>query len=195
MNPHFIFNCINGIDAMIQSNDKYRATMYLNKFARLIRNVLDNSKKNKIPISKDLETLQLYIDLELFRHHDKFTASIEVDEELLQNDYAVPPLIIQPFVENAILHGLRHKKDHPGKLKVTVTKKNEHISFSIEDNGVGRKEKNGEGQMEGKGYGMQMSNDRIRLFNNEEIASVQITDLVSKGQPQGTRVEVQLKIQ
>ncbi|MBK9103918.1 MAG: histidine kinase [Saprospiraceae bacterium] len=195
MNPHFIFNCINSIDAMIQRNDKYKATVYLNKFARLIRNVLDSSKQNKIQLSRDMETLQLYIDLELFRHQDKFTATVTADEELLQNDYKVPPLIIQPYVENAILHGLRHKMDHPGILSVSVTKREECIMYVIEDNGVGRKAVNGDSKKDSNGYGMQISSDRVRLFNNEEIASVHITDLEINGMPAGTRVEVQLKIQ
>lgn len=195
MNPHFIFNCINSIDAMIQRNDKYKATVYLNKFAKLIRNVLDSSKQNKISLSRDMETLQLYIDLELFRHQDKFTASVTADEELLQNDYKVPPLIVQPYVENAILHGLRHKMDHPGKLSVSVTKKDECILYVIQDNGVGRKAFNGDSRKDSNGYGMQISSDRVRLFNNEEIASVHITDLEDNGIPAGTRVEVQLKIQ
>lgn len=195
MNPHFIFNCINSIDAMIQSNDKYKATVYLNKFARLIRNVLDSSKQNKIPLSKDMETLQLYIDLELFRHQDKFTATVTTEDELLQNDYKVPPLIVQPYVENAILHGLRHKMNHPGRLSLTVTKQHETILYVIEDNGVGRKSVKVDSKKDSNGYGMQISRDRVRLFNKEEIASVQITDLEKDGVPAGTRVEVQLKIQ
>ena len=195
MNPHFIFNCINGIDGMIQSNDKYRATVYLNKFAKLIRNVLDSSKENKILLSKDVETLQLYVDLELFRHQDKFKASINVDEDLMQGDYKVPPLIIQPYVENAILHGLRHRADHAGKLTVTVSKNNDYIIYVIEDNGVGRKKGNGDLHKDIQEYGMQMSNDRVKLFNDEKVASVQITDLESNGQPSGTRIQVQLKFQ
>ncbi|HUR31780.1 MAG TPA: histidine kinase, partial [Saprospiraceae bacterium] len=194
MNPHFIFNCINGIDAMIQSNDKYRATMYLNKFAKLIRNILDSSKQNKIPLSKDLETLQLYIDLELFRHQGKFTANIHAEEDLLQNDYVVPPLIIQPYVENAILHGLRHRAGNEGKLSVTVRKGEDHIIYTIEDNGVGRKNMNGNNHHEGPGYGMQIGNDRVRLFNKEEIASVNITDRKINGEPSGTCVEVKLRL-
>ncbi len=195
MNPHFIFNCINGIDAMIQSNDKYKATMYLNKFARLIRNVLESSKQNKVPLSKDMETLQLYIDLELFRHQDKFTATVEADNDLLEGDYSVPPLIIQPYVENAILHGLRHRTEPEGKLKVTVTRDSDHLVYVVEDNGVGRKKSNEDQLKPGNGFGMQMSNDRIRLYNEEEMASVQITDLETDGFPSGTRVQVKLKIQ
>ena len=194
MNPHFIFNCINSIDAMIQSNDKYKATVYLNKFAKLIRNVLDSSKQNKIALSKDMETLQLYIDLELFRHQNKFSATVKADEELLQNDYKVPPLIVQPYVENAILHGLHHKMDRHGHLSVVVTRKDEQIVYVIEDNGVGRKQMNGDLSKDNHGYGMQISSDRVRLFNNEEIASVIVTDLEADGLPAGTRVEVKLKI-
>ena len=196
MNPHFIFNCINSIDGMIQSNDKYRATMYLNKFAKLIRNVLDISKENKVPLYKDMETLQLYIDLELFRYQDKFTSHIQADEELMQQDYKVPPLIIQPYVENAIHHGLRNRPDHEGRLEIKVSKVNEQIIYTIEDNGTGRKTNPDQEKREnGNGYGMQMSSDRIRLFNNEEIASVNVTDFEEQGKPSGTRVEVRLKIQ
>lgn len=195
MNPHFIFNCINGIDAMIQSNDKYKATVYLNKFAKLIRNILEISKHKKVPFSKDIETLQLYIDLELFRHPGKFSAVINADEELIQNDYTVPPLIIQPYVENAIIHGLRHRSGQEGTLNINVSKNDHHILYSIEDNGIGRKKMNGAGSPNHNGYGMQIGNDRIRLFNKEEIASIQITDLENDGVPSGTRVEVQLRIQ
>src|SRR4030095_8653566 len=102
MNPHFIFNCINSIDALIQSNDKYHANIYLNKFAKLIRNILDSSKQNVVALSKDLETLQLYTDLEQFRTENKFAVNIKAEISLLQDDYKIPPLIIQPFVENAI---------------------------------------------------------------------------------------------
>src|SRR6185436_14396597 len=124
MNPHFIFNCINSIDALIQSNDKYHATVYLNKFAKLIRNILDSSKQNTIPLAKDIETLRLYIDLEQFRNENKFTADIEIDDWLLQDDYKVPPLIIQPYVENAILHGLRNRVDDKGKLFISIERQN-----------------------------------------------------------------------
>jgi sensor histidine kinase YesM len=194
MNPHFIFNCLNGIDAMIHSDDKYRATMYLNKFAKLIRNVLESSKQNKVTLSRDLETLQLYIDLEVFRHRDKFSAVIHTEEELLREDFTVPPLIIQPYVENAILHGLRNRPGTDGRLSVSVKKEDDYIVYQIEDNGVGRKsikQNSGNGN---SGYGMQMSMDRIKLFNEEEIASVEVTDLISDGKPAGTLVQVRLKI-
>jgi ligand-binding sensor domain-containing protein len=192
MNPHFIFNCINSIDALIQSNDKYLATVCLNKFARLIRNILDSSKQNTVSLARDLETLQLYIDLELFRNENKFTAEIQVAETLLEEDCRVPPLIVQPYVENAILHGLRHREGSNGKLIITISKKDEHLIFLIEDNGVGRSAAASPSQH--RSYGMEMSRDRVNLFNREENIPVIITDLVQDGLPAGTRVRVVLKL-
>ncbi|MDO6430847.1 histidine kinase [Flavitalea sp. BT771] len=192
MNPHFIFNCINSIDALIQSNDKYLATVYLNKFARLIRNILDSSKQHTISLTRDLETLQLYIDLELFRNENRFTAEIRVDDSLLEEDYRVPPLIVQPYVENAILHGLRHREGTSGRLIISISKINEHLIFLVEDNGVGRSAAISTSQH--RSYGMEMSRDRVNLFNREEHIPVVITDLVQEGQPAGTRVQVSLKI-
>jgi ligand-binding sensor domain-containing protein/two-component sensor histidine kinase len=193
MNPHFIFNCINSIDALIQSNDKYHATLYLNKFAKLIRNILDSSKQNTISFSKDIETLRLYIDLEQFRSEYQFSAEILADQSLLKEDYRVPPMIIQPYVENAILHGLRYKKDRDGQLIIAIRKEEDYLVYTVEDNGVGRKP--GPEDHKRKSYGIQMSNERVRLFNRENKASVEITDLHCNGQPAGTRVRVFLKIQ
>ncbi|MDQ3017855.1 MAG: histidine kinase, partial [Bacteroidota bacterium] len=193
MNPHFIFNCINSIDAMIQSNDKYRATLYLNKFAKLIRNVLESSKQKTVPLSKDLDTLQLYLDLEKIRHPDTFTSTILIDPIILEEDYKVPPLIIQPYVENAILHGLIHRSDKAGTLEIGITRDRNHLVYVIEDNGVGRKHVNGEWRKHEKRFGMQISSDRVRLFNDEEVASVQVKDLEMNGQPTGTRITIHLK--
>lgn len=195
MNPHFIFNCINSIDALIQSNDKYHATVYLNKFARLIRNILDSSRQNTVPLAKDLETLQLYIELEQLRNEHKFTAEIKADHHLLQDDYKVPPLIVQPYVENAILHGLRNRPGQDGKLSIHVEKLEDHIEYIIQDNGVGRHAAKNGTLKENQSYGMAMTRDRIKLFNKENEASVVITDLVSNNKPVGTKIQVFLKIQ
>lgn len=193
MNPHFIFNCINSIDALIQSDDKYYATVYLNKFAKLIRNILDSSKQDTVTISKDLETLILYIDLEQFRNENKFTANIQADEELLQDDYQIPPLIVQPFVENAILHGLRYRYGDGGKLWINAKKKGAFLEYIIEDNGVGRK--GVQNQLKAhSSYGIDICTDRVKLFNREENASVQITDLFNDNHPCGTKIRILLKI-
>ena len=184
---------LNSIDALIQSNDKYYATVYLNKFAKLIRNILDSSKQDTVTISRDLETLKLYIEMEQFRNENKFTADIHAEEELLQDDYQIPPLIIQPFVENAILHGLRNRVGNGGKLWINAKKRGAFLEFIIEDNGVGRKEV----QNQLKKYsscGINICTDRVKLFNREEHASVQITDLFKNNKPSGTKVQIFLKI-
>ena len=150
-----------------------------------------------MPLSKDIETLQLYVDLEMFRNENKFKAEINADPQLLQDDYQVPPLIIQPYVENAILHGLRQRDDNNGKLVVTIQKQNGTLTYEITDNGVGRTKNQASAAVLKKtnGYGMQISEDRVRIFNKEEKPSVQITDLHDNKQPAGTRVTVKLKIQ
>lgn len=194
MNPHFIFNCINSIDALIQSNDKYGATVYLNKFAKLLRNILDSSKQDTVTLSKDIDTLKLYVELEQLRHENKFIVEINVDDFFLQSDIKVPSLIIQPFVENAILHGIRYRTDNSGKLSIAIIKKNEWLQIIIEDNGVGRSFHKYQPLKEKISYGIDMTNDRLKLFNNEENASLEIKDLTENNKPSGTRVTVLLKI-
>ncbi|MDP4261868.1 MAG: two-component regulator propeller domain-containing protein [Bacteroidota bacterium] len=194
MNPHFIFNCINSIDALIQSNDKYHATVYLNKFAKLLRNILDSSKQNTVPFSKDFETLKLYVELEELRHENKFETTFSIDAELLNSDYKVPPLIVQPFVENAILHGLRNKHGYEGNLSIEVKKVNDQIQYTITDNGIGRAAAEKIMQNKESHYGMQMSYDRVKLFNREETASVRVNDLYNNQNPAGTEVSINLNI-
>jgi hypothetical protein len=194
MNPHFIFNSLNSIDAYIQSNDKYNATVYLNKFAKLIRNLLDSSKQHLVAFSKDIETLRLYVELELQRSENKFTAHLDIDDELMNSDYKVPPLIIQPFVENAIIHGLRNKDSNDGKLSVFIKKMNNRIVYVVIDNGVGRKAAEQISTGKDKSYGLEMSYERVKLFNKETLPSVEIEDLYEGGRSAGTRIEVQLNI-
>ena len=194
MNPHFMFNCINSIDAFIQSNDKYNATLYLNKFAKLIRNVLDSSKQNTVNFTKDVDTLKLYLELEELRHENKFSTEIDIDPELMNSDYKVPPLIIQPFVENAILHGLKNKAGNNGHLHIVIKRIANNIEYTITDDGIGRTAAAVIAQSKETSYGMQLSFDRIKLFNKEKIPSVIIDDLYKEGKACGTAVKVLLKI-
>jgi len=194
LNPHFIFNCINSIDAFIHSNDKYNATVYLNKFARLLRNILDSSKFTSVSFAKDIDTLKLYVELEELRHENKFSTEFRIDNELLNNDYKVPALIVQPFVENAILHGLKNREDNNGLLQIDIKKVADTIEYAIKDNGIGRKAAGLIAQNKESSYGMQMSSDRIKLFNREDKPSVEITDLYDGGIAAGTAVKVHLKL-
>ena len=196
LNPHFIFNCLNSIDDLIQNNEKEKATAYLAKFARLIRNILETSKSNVIPCWKDIETLKVYLELEELRCDNSFTYHIDVAEEILNGDYKVPPLVIQPFVENAIHHGLLNKKESDKQLRIAVRVEGNSIQYIIEDNGVGRDLSaayNSLNKPAHQSMGMQLTTERINLFNRENNGAIIITDLYDKqNKPAGTRVEVKL---
>jgi tetratricopeptide (TPR) repeat protein len=193
LNPHFIFNCISSIDGLIQNNEKYDATNYLNKFAKLMRNVLEESKEDSVTFSNDIETLKLYLDLEQLRNEDKYSTQLIIPDELLNSNYIVPPLVIQPFVENAIKHGLKNKPGKTGFLKIEVRQVEDHLQYIISDNGIGRQAAADPGNKDHRSYGLQMSADRIKLFNNEQTPSVTIEDQIVNGVATGTTVTVKLK--
>jgi ligand-binding sensor domain-containing protein len=199
MNPHFIFNCLNSIDNLIQTDQKEKATDYLAKFARLIRAILENSKNNTIPCWKDLEALQLYLHMEELRWDKKITCNVTIADEIQNGDYKVPPMVIQPFVENAIHHGLLNKITPDKKLTIDVKLEGTKIKYTITDNGVGRL-KAGEykklNRTSGASFGVQITEDRINLFNQGTNGAVKITDRYNElQQPEGTLVEVWLTTQ
>lgn len=199
MNPHFIFNCLNAIDNLIQTNQKDKATAYLSRFAKLIRNVLDSSKNNAVPFQKDYESLQLYLQMEQFRCSNRFEYELKADEELLHGDYKVPPLIVQPFVENAIHHGLLNKENNDRKLIVTASLNNNSIFYTITDNGIGREKANMLRQInkpEHQSYGIQITQERIQLYNQARNTGddIYITDLYENNQACGTKVVIRIKI-
>jgi ligand-binding sensor domain-containing protein len=199
MNPHFIFNSLNSIENFIMQNEKRLASDYLNKFARLMRMILEYSREDVVTISKDLEALQLYIDLEQLRFNNKFCFKSCVDKELLNNDYRVPPLLIQPFVENAIMHGLANSDKPDLYLRVDIKLVGEYILYIIEDNGVGRKEAawhKAQNRPGHKSLGMKITLDRIALFNQQHQGdnAFVITDLMdTQEHALGTRVELKIK--
>jgi ligand-binding sensor domain-containing protein len=194
MNPHFIFNSLNSIDNLIQTDQKEKATLYLSKFAKLLRAILENSKHELIPCWKDLETLQLYLELEKLRWDKKFISEVIVDDKIFQGDYKVPPMVIQPFVENAIHHGLLNKEEDDRKLFVSIKPEDGYLKYVIEDNGVGRTKAEEYKKMNRPAHnsmGLQITTQRIHLFNQEENGSVKITDLYNdQQQPAGTKVEI-----
>jgi ligand-binding sensor domain-containing protein/anti-sigma regulatory factor (Ser/Thr protein kinase) len=199
MNPHFIFNCISAIDNLIQSDQKEKATVYLTRFAKLIRSVLDNSKNNLVPFYKDYESLQLFLQLEKFRCSDKFEYRLNVDEEVLNSDIKVPPLIIQPFVENAIHHGLMNKREPDRELSIRVQLENDYLKYTITDNGVGREIAEVLQQInkpEHVSYGLDISSRRVNLHNKNNGAhpGVVVTDLKNGDVPAGTKVELWLSL-
>lgn len=196
MNPHFIFNCLNSIDNLIQMDEKEKATLYLSKFAKLIRSILENSAHDVVSCWKDMETLKLYLQMEEWRWDKKFSYQITIDGDILNGDYKVPPLVIQPFVENAIYHGLLNKIEADKKLMIRLSVNNNNIHYLIEDNGVGREKANAYRQLNKPAHesmGMQITTDRINLFNQSKNGSVKITDLFDmQNNAIGTRVEIDL---
>lgn len=198
MNPHFIFNCLSAIDNLVQTDQKDKATVYLNRFAKLIRFALDSSDKNLVPFYKDYESLQHFLQLELFRYNNKFEYSIYAEPELLNSDIKVPPLIIQPFVENAIHHGLMNKYSADRKLDIEIALGSDHIKYTITDNGIGRQQAGILQEInkpEHISRGMDIAAKRVGLHNRDGIhPAVMVTDLKHQNHPAGTKVEIWLTI-
>ncbi len=199
MNPHFIFNSLNGIEYFILQNEKRNASIYLNKFASLIRIILSNSRKDLVPFTDDMATIQLYIDLELLRFNGSFSYVTDIDQTLSDADYRVPPLLIQPFVENAIIHGLAYSDRKDLQLKISAILRGEYIIYTIEDNGVGRKKSadyNALNKPNHNSLGMQITDQRINIFNEQHKgdSAVNIVDLFDEsGDPCGTSVILKIK--
>jgi hypothetical protein len=195
MNPHFIFNCLSAIDNLVQTNQADKATAYLSRFAKLIRSVLDSSKQNIVSFQKDFETLRLYLEMEKFRCNNKFNYNIVVDEKLMHGDYKVPPLIIQPFVENAIQHGLLTKESSDRQLNVSAELLHEQIVYNVTDNGIGRKQaavlKNINNPRH-QSYGIDITRERIHLYNKTAENDVEIFDLEFEGAAVGTRAMIRI---
>jgi LytS/YehU family sensor histidine kinase len=199
MNPHFIFNSLNSINQFILQNDKAQASEYLTKFSRLVRLILQNSQASLIPLESELEALQLYLELEALRFNDHFDFTISVEEDLDVGILKVPPLIIQPYAENAIWHGLMHKKER-GHLEIELSQVDDRLYCTITDDGIGRKRaaelKSKSGQSH-KSMGMRITADRIALLQQQRLihASMQVNDLVlPDGSAGGTEVILKLPI-
>ncbi len=199
MNPHFIFNCLNSINRYIVKSDHATASLYLTRFSKLIRLILDNSNSKNVLLSNELEALRIYIEMESLRFNNKFTYNIALDKEVYVDIMEVPPLIIQPYVENAIWHGLLHKET-AGHLDINLSMIDESmLQCIIEDNGVGRdkaREYKSKSATTKKSLGMKLTEDRISLLNKHASsnASITIIDLVHNGEPAGTKVVLKIPV-
>lgn len=194
MNPHFIFNSLNSISDYIVKNKTELADEYLTKFAKLMRLVLENSEKKEVSLTGDLKALELYIQLESLRLNNKFTYKIKVDDDIDKETAMIPPLILQPFVENSIWHGIA-KKEGEGNIFINIRKDGEMMNCVVEDNGIGRQVsgeitslKDSTGK---RSLGMKLTKERIDIINKTKKvnATVKLTDLTP-----GTRVEVRLPL-
>ena len=168
MNPHFIFNSLNSVNQFIATNNELEANQYLTKFSKLMRGVMENSTEDFIPFSQELDLLQNYLSLEKTRFTDKFNFDISVDENLNQQNLLIPGMLIQPFLENAIWHGLRYRTEK-GFLKLHFEKENQYLKIAIKDNGIGIEESKKQKTIHQKnreGRGMKNTLERIRLLND-----------------------------
>jgi tetratricopeptide (TPR) repeat protein len=199
MNPHFIFNCLNSINRFILKNEPEAASNYLTKFSRLIRLILQNSQAKSVCLENELEALRLYLEMEVSRFEDRFDYEIIYGQDLEIEHLEVPPLIIQPYVENAIWHGLMHKGDK-GHLSIEFHQDKNTLCCRINDDGVGRKragELKSKSASKNKSLGMQITAHRLALINglNAKAATVEVTDLVdSSGEACGTSVLLKIPI-
>ncbi|MDH5413992.1 MAG: histidine kinase [Flavobacteriaceae bacterium] len=196
MNPHFIFNALNSVNSFIAQNDERTANRYLTDFSTLMRSVLVNSEEDFISLEKELELLNLYLKLEHSRFKDKFDYEIIVDDQIEQDLFQIPPMLLQPYIENAVWHGLRYKKEK-GFLKVALFKKDdETIIIEITDNGIGRTksaELKTEHQKKQQSKGLDNIEQRIKILNEmyKDKVDVLIEDLYDD--KTGTKVILTIK--
>ena len=196
MNPHFIFNALNSVNSFIAVNDERSANRYLSEFSTLMRSVLENSDEDFIPLAKEIELLELYVKLEHNRFKDKFDYKIAIDKEIPLELFSIPPMLLQPYIENAIWHGLRYKKEK-GNLNINMVYiDSESVEITIEDDGVGRQksmEMKTKNQLKQKSKGMSTIKNRIKILNDmyKDKIGVVVEDANPDGS--GTKVIVTLR--
>jgi PAS domain S-box-containing protein len=196
MSPHFIFNVLNAIQYYIAKNDRLNAINYLSTFSKLVRSILTHSVSNKITLSDEIEMLKNYINLEMIRFENKFDYNIEVIDHVDIDNIEIPSLLIQPYVENAILHGL-YNKNEKGTLSIRIKEDDEAVIFEIEDDGVGReaamklRQRNFPSH---KSMGVKLTEERLKLINSQNLAAFSIEDLNDAEGPKGTRVTIRISI-
>jgi two-component system, LytTR family, sensor kinase len=199
MNPHFIFNTLNSIQYYMYQHDKLATNNYLTKFSSLMRKVLDNSQHTSVPLSDELSALNLYLELESIRFKDKFEYKITLDEEIDPFMHKIPTMLIQPYVENSISHGLI-PKEGKGFVNIDLKLTDDFILCTIEDNGIGRvaaKERNLKREGNHNSLGTQITKSRLDLVNELYGTSLNTiyTDLKDEnGESTGTRVEIHIPI-
>lgn len=201
MNPHFIFNSLNSINYFIMSSQNDKASGYLSRFSKLIRQILDHSQQNLISLEAELAALQLYLEIESNRFDEKFQFSIRVDDEVNPSTILIPPMLLQPFVENAIWHGLLNSTLNEKRLNISIYADNhthEYI-FTVEDNGIGRARAKLFRNDSIKGHqslGIALTENRIQLFNKQAktFIRLKVIDLFDGETPAGTKVVIGLKM-
>ncbi len=200
MNPHFVFNALNTIQSFIYTNDKKNASEYLVKFSELTRLILEMSEKESVTLKEEIQALELYVKLESVRFNDMLDYNFIVDANIAKDYIRIAPMIIQPYVENAIKHGLLHKKEDK-KLFIYITMNNSMLTITIEDNGVGRVKSNEINRVKNKmhvSFSSNANKKRIEILNQnkeERITGVETIDLYDENNlPIGTRVIIEIPV-
>jgi tetratricopeptide (TPR) repeat protein len=194
MNPHFIFNSLNSIQALIANDNQSEAMLYVSKFSKLLRSVIENSNKNLIPLQSELNNLRFYIELESLRLNFTLDYSIDVDPQICAESEMIPPLIVQPIVENSLWHGLNGKNGIK-QLRVRVDVDSTFLKFAVIDNGIGRDAARQSQRKTSTGVGLSNTERRISLLNENMVKdSFWIEDLVSQdGISLGTKVTFKVR--
>jgi len=198
MNPHFIFNALNSVNNYIAKKDELSANRYLSDFAFLMRSVMENSKHDFIPLTDEIKIIELYIKLEHERFKEKFDYTFIIDEDINTESFLIPPMLIQPYIENAVWHGLRYKEEK-GKLDVELKLLGNLLEISIKDDGIGRK-KSGElktkNQQQNNSTGLKNIENRLRIINEVHHLGikVEVTDLIQKTES-GTYIKITVPTQ
>ncbi len=198
MNPHFLFNTISSIQFYITANDNKSAIKYLSKFAKLMRAIMENSKSARILISEELRVLNLYLELERLRFKDKFTYEINIDPNIDVDFEDIPPMLIQPYLENALNHGIINKQEN-GHILVTIKKENQYLVCTITDDGIGRAKAQEIKQSKGYNYksrGMSITHSRLEIINKMQNSNlnVEVEDLYENDIPAGTKVRIYIPL-
>lgn len=199
MNPHFIFNALNTIQALVSSNDSKTARYYLAKFSKLMRQILDNSRQTSIPLEHEIITLENYLAIEQFCHGNRFEYELNIDDDIDTEFVQIPPMLLQPFIENAIIHGVSQKQDK-GKIEVAFVLDNESILCTVTDNGIGRErasEMKSQRDQHHKSTALIVTQERLDIINDtgEQQESISIIDLIDDHQQAaGTKVSVRIKL-
>jgi len=195
MNPHFIFNSLTVIQNSILKNDRLKSAELIATFSKLIRQNLDFSNKNYISLTDELDMLANYLDTQQFRFDNLFSYEINVDPIINTDDIQIPPMLMQPFVENSIEHGLKHK-EKDGKIKISLIKKKDGINISIVDNGVGLQssKKYNLSDDADKIHAINIFKERLKLRKKDELQSFELSEITTNNKVTGTRVSFTLKI-
>ncbi|WP_020600742.1 sensor histidine kinase [Spirosoma panaciterrae] len=199
MNPHFLYNSLNAIRLFVLQNDSDNADKFLVKFSRLMRLILENSRQEWVTLASELEQLELYLELEQLRFDNKFEFSVETDAAIAQESVSIPPMIIQPYIENSILHGIAHKLDR-GHIRVSVRQNGDSLQCIVDDDGVGRRkaaELKSKTVSSHKSVGLKVTEERLQLISQQtgKQSAVTIIDKADEAhQPIGTIVDIQLPL-